>query len=89
MVEFYIDSSGLKRYKSSKRLIYTPDLFPAQYSNWTKEDEMDLVGYKQTMKWEDIALMLGRTTGACMERMRVIKKIGKYELYLKKFFENN
>lgn len=27
MVEFYIDSSGLKRYKNSKRLIYTPDLY--------------------------------------------------------------
>ncbi|MDY3359138.1 MAG: hypothetical protein SOY04_01860 [Clostridium celatum] len=49
--------------------------------------EIDLVGYKQTLKWEDIALMLGRTTGACMERMRVIKKIGKYELYLKRFKE--
>ncbi len=45
----------------------------------------DKSGYRQSMKWEDIALMLGRTPGTCTERLRVLKRKGKYELYLKKF----
>lgn len=87
MADFYVDSSGFKRYKNSKRLMYNPELFPNHKTKWSREDEIDLVGYRQTMKWEDIALMLGRTPGVCMEKMRAIKRNRKYELYLKKFKE--
>lgn len=87
MTDFYIDSSGFKRYKSSNRLMYDPTLFPNHKSKWSKEDEIDLVGYHKTMKIEDIALMLGRTPGVCASKLYRLKKIGKYELYLKKFKE--
>ena len=44
MADFYVDSSGFKRYKNSKRLMYNPELFPNHKTKWSKEDEIDLVG---------------------------------------------
>ena len=85
MAEFFTDKSGYKRYKNSTRLMYNAELFPNHGTRWSLEDDIDLVGYRQSMKWEDIALMLGRTPGTCTERLRVLKRKGKYELYLKKF----
>lgn len=87
MAKTFIDSQGFERYESSKRLVYNSELFENHGTPWSKEDLIDMVGYRQTMKWEDIALMLGRTPGTCASKMRDLKKQGRYDFYLKKFKE--
>ena len=53
-----------KRDKSG-RLVYTPELFKNTGKHWTINELIDLVGYDQTMKREELGLMLERTPGTC------------------------
>ena len=85
MAEIYIDKNGLKRYVKSHRLVYKPDLFKNHRKSWTTKELTDLVGFRLTMKWEDIALMLGRTPGVCACKYSRLKKTGKIEKFLKLF----
>ena len=73
-----------KRDKSG-RLVYTPELFKNTGKYWTINELIDLVGYDQTMKREELGLMLERTPGTCSSKISRLKKNGEYEFYLKKF----
>lgn len=67
------------------RLLYSPELFKNKGRSWTTNELIDLVGYGQTMKREELGLMLGRTPGTCSDKICKLKKSGNYEFYLKKF----
>ena len=79
--ETYRDRSGNLRYVTSKRLVYTPELFPRNDKSWTYQEIKELVNSRPFMKWEDIGLMLGRTPATCMDKYCKLKKKGELEKY--------
>ena len=55
---------------------------------WTDEELAFLVQSRPGMQWQDIALALDRTKGACFEKYKSIKNKGNLEYYLNFDYED-
>ena len=60
---------------------YNPEYHELHNMPWSEEDLIYLVVMKETMKWADLSLALGRTHQAAAQKYYELKKKGLIEYY--------
>lgn len=75
-------------YDTCGRIKYNPELHENQGTIWSEEDKEYLCKYESIDQIETVAMALGRTRGTVSEKLKRLRKSGRFEYYknLNKFW---